>query len=83
MVLTAEPLLPIELPQLPEGHTSINRDLWIEEEDGFCVIFHHRFPIYRFAREDSVTFRFVAVALRLGKPRTRSPPPSVIPRGPR
>ncbi len=71
MVLTNELLLPIELPQLPEGHTFINRDLQLVEEDGFCVVFQHCFPIYRFARADSVTFRFVAVALRLGKHATQ------------
>ena len=71
MIVTAEALLPIELPELPDGHVPINESMWYEESGGFCVVLHHGIPIYRFDREDTVTLRFVAAALRLGRHATQ------------
>lgn len=69
--ITAPPL-PLPPAKVPEGHVSINEQAWFVDHDGCINVFRLGIPLFRFARDDTVTLRYVSVQLRIGGHATQS-----------
>jgi transposase len=54
-----------------DGRTVINRSLYFVDRAGVRVVFRWHEPLYRFALSDTLSMRFVAVHLRVGKAATQ------------